>query len=172
MDFTFVAHNGHIQIAAHTTIGTLFVRIFIGYNGFWFKHIRKAEVGQACTGSAAYTIRFKKFLPSLFTIWASNPLPAMLSTISPCTSSQALTQRKQLMHFEKSGSHVRVVFVFFSVQMIFPFRIAHIPHAHFGRHAFAGSVAVHRRSGSQLGRWHQLHNVLAQFTIRSLCVYM
>ncbi len=53
-----------------------------------------ALVGQACAQAPQLTQSLSKKLSLVpFTMWLENPRPAMVSTISPCTSSQARTQR-------------------------------------------------------------------------------
>src|SRR5690349_19482954 len=64
-----------------------------------------ADVGHAWAQAPQLTQSdSKNDFSKLLTIWLSKPRPAMLSTISPCTSSQARTHRKQLMHLEKSDT--------------------------------------------------------------------
>src|SRR5690606_34027336 len=62
-----------------------------------------ADVGQACAQAPQLTqSEFRKLSSKLLIIRLSNPRPAMLKTISPCTSSYARTHRKQLIHLERS----------------------------------------------------------------------
>ncbi|MBK7084493.1 MAG: hypothetical protein IPH53_07420 [Flavobacteriales bacterium] len=53
-----------------------------------------ALVGQACAQAPQLTQSLLKKLSSVpLAMWLSKPRPAIVSTISPCTSSQARTQR-------------------------------------------------------------------------------
>jgi len=62
-----------------------------------------AEVGQAWAQAPQLTQgESSKLTSSPLMMRASNPRPCIERTNCPCTSSQALTQREQLMHFDRS----------------------------------------------------------------------
>ena len=61
-------------------------------------------VGQACTQAPQEThSESRKLSPMPADTLDSNPRPSIVSARVPCTSSQALTQREQTMHFEESN---------------------------------------------------------------------
>ena len=159
-----VALRRDLQVAAHAAIGADGARLLRGLDRLDWNMSLIAEVGQACEQAPQDTqVESSNEVSSPLMMRASKPRPCIESTNCPWTSSQARTQREQLMHFEgpKScrgardpscgrGGSCR--------------RVAHLPHADLGGHGLQFAVAVHL-AGQAVERMigeHQFDDVPAQ----------